>query len=268
MSTLIMRRIKKNYGRDGLAALKDVSLEVGGDEVVALIGRSGAGKSTLLRCVNRLVEPDGGEIVFDGIDLAKLSARELRKVRCRIGMIFQEFNLVNRLSVLDNVLAGRAGSVGAWRCWFKTFVKEDVDRAEDILEKMGLVEHRYKRADALSGGQRQRVGIARALMQEPRLLLADEPTASLDPVIGREIMDLVVEIARTVRIPVIVSMHDIALAREYASRIVALKDGAKIFDGAPDAIDIDRIFKGGGFPEAPAVPAAAMGSIAAEGHPA
>lgn len=243
MTALAVRNLEKRYGREGLEALKGVSLEVGRYELVALIGRSGAGKSTLLRCINRLVEPDRGEIFFEGVEVTKLSPRELRKVRCHIGMIFQEFNLVNRLSVIDNVLSGMAGSVGAWRCWFKTFRKKHVARAEAILDKVGLVDHRFKRADELSGGQRQRVGIARALMQEPRLLLADEPTASLDPAIGSEIMELITDIAKGSRIPVLISMHDIALAKRFVNRIVALKDGVKVFDGAPAAADLMHIFK-------------------------
>jgi phosphonate transport system ATP-binding protein len=241
MTELTLRNVDKTYG--DVMALKGVSMAVGADELVALLGRSGSGKSTLLRCINRLIEPDGGEILFDGVSVTELGTRDLRRFRCHIGMIFQEFNLVNRLSVIDNVLSGRAGSVGALRCWFKTFAKEDVERAEELLDRVGLAEHRYKRADELSGGQRQRVGIARALMQEPRLLLADEPTASLDPEIGREIMELICEIARATKIPVLISMHDVALAKQFVERVVALKDGIKIFDGHPTAVDMEYVYK-------------------------
>lgn len=248
---LSVRALEKGYGRGMFRVLGGVSLDVGAHEIVALIGRSGAGKSTLLRCINRLVEPDKGEIVFEGVDVTKLAPKPLRNARRRIGMIFQEFNLVNRLTVLDNVLAGRAGSVSALRCWLKTFPAEDVARAEALLTKVGLIEHRFKRADELSGGQRQRVGIARALMQEPRLILADEPTASLDPTIGREIMELISSIAKTTGIPVLVSMHDVNLARRFVERIIALRDGVKVFDGNPHSADLDHIYSQDDRPSGP-----------------
>lgn len=243
MTALRICDLHKSYGRNGGTALRGVSLEVGDHELVALIGRSGAGKSTLLRCINRLVEPDSGEILFEGTDVTKVRTKELRLLRRKIGMIFQEFNLVNRLSVIDNVLSGKAGSISALRCWFKIFPKDDVARAEALLEKVGLIDHRYKRADELSGGQRQRVGIARALMQHPRLILADEPTASLDPHIGREIMELITTIAADTRTPVLLSMHDTVLATRFVKRVVALRDGTKIFDGLPAGLDLDSIYK-------------------------
>lgn len=244
MPTLIIRNVDKAYGADGgVKALKGVSFEIDGDQLVALIGRSGSGKSTLMRCINRLIEPDAGEIIFENVDVTRLGKKELRQYRRRVGMIFQEFNLVNRLSVLDNVLSGRAGSVGALRCWFRIFSKTDIEHAEELLEKVGLIEHRYKRADELSGGQRQRVGIARALMQDPELILADEPTASLDPEIGREIMELIFEISQSTRVPVLVSMHNVELAKQFVERVIALKQGVKIFDGHPTKVDLANIYK-------------------------
>lgn len=242
--TLVIDRIEKSYGGErGVKALRGVSMKLRSDEVLALLGRSGSGKSTLLRCVNRLVEPDSGRIVFEGIDVTALGHRPLRHMRRRIGMIFQEFNLVNRLSVLNNVLTGRAGYTSAWRCWFKAFPKHDVDLAESLLSRVGLIDLRYKRADELSGGQRQRVGIARALMQEPALILADEPTASLDPATGEEIMQLICEIGATSRIPIVVSMHDVGLAKRFVGRILALKGGIKVFDGQAGDADLDAIYR-------------------------
>lgn len=254
MSALQIRALEKSYGRGDSKALRGVSLEIGNRDMVALIGRSGAGKSTLMRCINRLVEPDSGDILLDGADITKANRRELRQIRQRIGMIFQEFNLVNRLSVLDNVISGKAGSLSTLRCCFKIFSKEDVDQAESLLERVGLIDHRYKRADELSGGQRQRVGIARALMQQPRLILADEPTASLDPQIGHEIMELITAMAANENIPVLFSMHDTALAARFVQRIVALKDGVKIYDGEASKIELDSIYK-----DAPANGARAAG---------
>ena len=181
MAILEVRNLRARYSKGGREILKGVSFSVEADDFCAVIGPSGAGKSTLIRCINRLVEPDAGEIILYGRDVARLSTRELRMTRRHIGMIFQEFNLVNRMSVMDNVLSGRLGAVGTLRSIAKLFPRADIARALAMLERVGLIEHVDKRADQLSGGQRQRVGIARALMQDPKLLLVDEPTSSLDP---------------------------------------------------------------------------------------
>lgn len=235
--------VHKVYAGRTEQALCGVSLDILGSEVVALLGRSGSGKSTLLRCINRLVEPDRGQVLFNGTDICSLDTSGLGQIRQQIGMIFQEFNLVNRLSVIDNVICGRAASISALRCWFKVFSKSDVEYAEHLLEQVGLIDFRYKRADSLSGGQRQRVGIARALMQRPRLLLADEPTASLDPQTSSEIVELICEMARTNNIPVLISIHDVELAKQYVERIVALKGGEKVFDGAAGQLDFKNVYK-------------------------
>jgi phosphonate transport system ATP-binding protein len=197
------------------------------DDFFAIIGPSGAGKSTLIRCVNRLVEPTGGQVLLDGRNLLALGQRHLREARRQIGMIFQEFNLIERLSVLDNVLTGRLGYTGTARSVFRWFTREDVGRALGLLDRVGLSEHVGKRADRLSGGQRQRVGIARALMQSPRLLLVDEPTSSLDPKIAREVMGLIREVARELRVPVLCNIHDVKLACEFCTRVIGLQDGVK-----------------------------------------
>jgi phosphonate transport system ATP-binding protein len=224
-------------GDAGKGILKGVSFAVTPDDFFAIIGPSGAGKSTLIRCVNRLVEPSGGEILLDGTDLARLDAGGLRTARRHIGMIFQEFNLIERLSVLDNVLTGRLGYTGTLRSVLRLFTREDIAKALTLLDRVGLREHVDKRADRLSGGQRQRVGIARALMQDPRLLLVDEPTSSLDPKIAREVMGLIREIARELRVPVLCNIHDVALAREFCTHIIGLQDGVKKFEGRPGELD-------------------------------
>ncbi len=242
MTKLSVKDVRKSYGANKVQALKGISFEAEGNQIIALLGRSGSGKSTLLRSINRLVEPDSGAIEIDGVDVTKLGTRELREMRRSIGMVFQEFNLVNRLSVIDNVLCGRAGTTGVLRCMLKVFHKQDIERAEELLEQVGLAAHRYKRADELSGGQRQRVGIARALMQNPRLILADEPTASLDPAIGREIMALICGLARAKGIPVLISMHDVQLAKEFVERVIALRGGEMVFDGPPAAADFRSIY--------------------------
>src|SRR5437870_7958396 len=229
---LVIRNLRKEY-RAGQPVLRDVSLTIAGRGMTAIIGPSGTGKSTLVRCINRLVDPTAGEVLFLGQDLAKLRGRALREARRRIGMVFQEYNLVERLSVIENVLTGRLGYVPVWRAWLRRFPAADVDRAFRLLDAVGLGEFAGERADRLSGGQRQRVGIARALMQEPDLVLADEPTSSLDPKTSVEIMELIARRAGERDIPVIVNIHNVELARRFADRMVGLSKGEIVFDGPP-----------------------------------
>src|SRR5699024_10122297 len=199
------------------------------------------GKSTLIRCVNRLVEPTGGKIFLGAVEVTGLPRAELRKARRRIGMIFQEYALVERLTVMENVLSGRLGYVPFWRSFLRRFPQGDVDKAFALLERVGLLEHVDKRADALSGGQRQRVGIARALEQDPELLLVDEPTASLDPKTSRQIMRLICEICAERRLPTIINIHDVNLARMFVDRIIGLRAGELVFDGTPAALDNEAL---------------------------
>ena len=236
---LVIRDLRKTYVT-GETALNGVDLAMTAREVVALLGLSGSGKSTLLRCVNRLVEPTSGQIVLDGVDVTAVKRRrELRELRRHMGMIFQEFNLVNRLTVLENVLAGCLGYTPTWRCFLRAFERADIERAIETCDRVGLVDHIRKRADQLSGGQRQRVGIARALMQKPKILLVDEPTSSLDPKIGREVMDLMARLADEEHIPMLISVHDLGLARAYTNRIVGLQGGVKVLDSPTRDVDND-----------------------------
>ena len=221
----------------GQSALAGVSITVDKPQVVAIIGPSGAGKSTLIRCVNRLVEPTSGTIVLDGVEVTAMSRREVRKVRRRMGMIFQEYNLVERLTVMENVLSGCLGYVSFWRAYRRNYPPADVAAAFELLDRVGLTGYQDTRADALSGGQRQRVGIARALMQRPDLLLVDEPTASLDPKTARQIMRIIVELAHERGTPALVNLHDVQLAQSFADRIVGLREGKIVFDGAADGLD-------------------------------
>ena len=234
--SLRIHHLNKEY-RAGEPVLRDVSLAIEGRGLTAIIGPSGTGKSTLVRCINRLVEPTSGEILFRGHDMVRLSSRALRAARRRIGMIFQEYTLVERLSVIENVLCGRLGYVPVWRAWLRRFPNADIERAFELLYAVGLGELATQRADQLSGGQRQRVGIARALMQEPDLLLADEPTSSLDPKTSVEIMELIARRASASGIPALVNIHNVELARRYADRIIGMSKGSIVFDGPPQALE-------------------------------
>jgi len=235
---LRIRGLTKTY-RGGERAVDGVDLDVPRGQLMALIGPSGAGKSTLIRCVNRLVEPSAGTIAVDGAPVTGLRGGALRVARRRMGMIFQEFALVERLTVMENVLSGRLGYVGFWASWLRRFPQSDVDEAFRLIDRAGLGGMHDKRADQLSGGQRQRVGICRALIQNPALLLVDEPTASLDPKTSRQIMRLLVELCAERQLAAIVNIHDVALAQMFVSRIVGLRAGRIVFDGAPEALSTE-----------------------------
>jgi phosphonate transport system ATP-binding protein len=237
---LTLNSLSKTY-KTGDTALTDVSLSVSKGQIIGLIGPSGAGKSTLIRCVNRLVEPTGGKVILGDVDLVTLGKADLRRQRRRIGMIFQEYALVERLTVMENVLSGRLGYVPFWRSFLRKYPAADIQRAYQLLDRVGLMEHANKRADALSGGQRQRVGIARALAQDPDLLLVDEPTASLDPKTSRQIMRLLTEICTERDLPAIVNIHDVPLAQQFMQRIVGLRAGRVVFDDTPDALTEDAL---------------------------
>lgn len=228
-----IRGLVKEY-KKGVPVLKGIDLDMPGDGMTAIIGPSGTGKSTLIRCINRLIDPTAGEILFQNEDLAKLKGQALRNARRRIGMVFQEYNLVERLSVMENVLTGRLGYVSAFNAWLRRFPKEDIAEAFTLLDAVGLGSFVNQRADGLSGGQRQRVGIARAIMQRPEILLADEPTSSLDPKTSVEIMELMAEMAGTRNIPVVVNIHNVDLAKRFCQRMVGMTGGKVVFNGPPE----------------------------------
>lgn len=239
---LKLEKLCKQYNT-GDQALTDVSLEIPSGQVLGLIGPSGAGKSTLIRCVNRLVKPTSGQIFLDDIEITAIGSRELRKQRRRMGMIFQEYALVERLTVMENVLSGYLGYVGFWASYFRRFPQKAVDEAYRLLERVGLDHMVDKRADELSGGQRQRVGIARALLQDPAILLVDEPTASLDPKTSRQIMRLICELCSERKLSAIVNIHDVALAQMFVQRIVGLQAGVVVYDGTPNEMSPDILTK-------------------------
>lgn len=233
-----IKELVKRYP-SGQEALKSVSLTLKENTVMALIGPSGAGKSTLIRCINRLVEPTSGSILINGVNVCELGKKELRLRRRKIGMIFQEYALVDRLTVMENVLSGQLGYVGFWPSTLRRFPQEVVTQAYTLLERVGLSDFVDNRADQLSGGQRQRVGIARALIQNPELLLVDEPTASLDPKTSRQVMRLIVELVQERNLQCIINIHDVVLAKQFAQRIVGLQDGKIVFEGQSADLDIN-----------------------------
>jgi len=245
MKMLEVQDLRIRYNRSGPEILKGINFSLESDDFLAIIGPSGAGKSTLIRCINRLVEPSSGKVFFDGVNITKLNQREMRKVRSKMGMIFQEFNLVERMTVIDNVLSGRLGYTGTLRSLLKMFPKSDIRRALEILDRVGLADFIDKRATDLSGGQRQRVGIARALMQNPKLLLVDEPTSSLDPKIAREVMGMIKKMSQEEGVPVLCNIHDVALALEFSNKVIGLQDGIKKFDGPTNNVNkstLDEIY--------------------------
>ena len=235
---LEIKQLVKKY-HTGDLAINGVDLKVEKGQVMALIGPSGAGKSTLIRCINRLENPTSGEIWLNGENIVKMRSGKLRRARRNMGMIFQEYALVERLTVMENVLSGRLGYVGFWRSFLRKFPQSDINAAFGLLEKVGLDTMVNKRADELSGGQRQRVGIARALIQNPDILLVDEPTASLDPKTSRQIMRLITELCEENQLAAIINIHDVALAQMYAERIVGLREGSIVYDGPPDDLKPD-----------------------------
>lgn len=240
--SLRLENLRKEYVA-GKPILKDISFEVKGRSSVAIIGPSGTGKSTLIRCVNKLIPPTSGKVFVSGENITVLQGKKLREARRKVGMVFQEFNLVERLSVMENVLCGRLGYVSPLRAWLRKYPQEDIDRAFDLLESIGLLEFSRQRADSLSGGQRQRVGIARAVMQQPHVLLADEPTSSLDPKTSVEIMELLVSLSEVNNIPLIINIHDVELAKRFTSRVIGLSEGGVVYDGPPDQLSDENLME-------------------------
>ncbi len=227
---LEIRNLTKIYN-DGTVALRNVSFKVPDGEFLVVIGLSGAGKSTLLRCINRLIDPTEGQILWDGVDITTLQGEDLRNMRRKIGMVFQQFNLVKRSTVLTNVMAGRLGYSPTWRSITNQFDDADRKRAQIALKRMGITDQANKRADELSGGQQQRVGIARALMQEPKLILADEPVASLDPVLAHSILQHLESLNKEDGITIICSLHYLDLVQRYSTSVIGLREGQIVYQG-------------------------------------
>lgn len=228
---LEIRNLTKVYD-DGTVAIKDVSFSVPEGDFLVVIGLSGSGKSTLLRCINRLIDPTEGEIIWNGVDISKIKGEDLRKTRRKIGMVFQHFNLVRRSSVMNNVLAGRLGYTSSWKTVLGQFSKADREKAWTALKRLGIEDQAFKRADELSGGQQQRVGVARALMQDPEMILADEPVASLDPVLAHSILQYLEMLNREDKITIICSLHYLDLVQRYSTRVIGLRDGEIVYQGS------------------------------------
>lgn len=240
LKSLRVENLVKEY-TPGKPVLQDISFEVSGTSSLAIIGPSGTGKSTLIRCVNKLIPPTAGTVYISDENITVLSGKKLRQARRKIGMVFQEFNLVERLSVMENVLSGRLGYVSPWRAWLRKYPEEDINRAFELLESLGLLDFARQRADSLSGGQRQRVGIARAIMQEPHVLLADEPTSSLDPKTSVEIMEILVSLSEASDIPLVINIHDVELAKRFTSRVIGLSKGGIVYDGPPSELTNEHL---------------------------
>lgn len=242
MALLEVKNVSKQYHQKN-NVLTDINFQVEEGEFISIIGPSGAGKSTLLRCMNRMIDVTEGDIVFDDVNVMSLKKKELRNFRKHIGMIFQHYNLVSRLTAIENVLHGRFGYKTTLQGVFGWYTEEEKEKAFHLLEKLGMQEHAYKRCDQLSGGQKQRVGIARALIQEPKLVLCDEPIASLDPNASKVIMDHLQMISNEMNITCIVNLHQVDVAKKYSDRIIGLNSGQIVFDGDANQLSMDTIHK-------------------------
>ena len=240
MPILEFQHVSKVYNNT-TKALDDLSFSVKEGEFLSIIGPSGAGKSTVLRCINRLVDATDGKVIYDGTDIMHINKRQLRNVRTKTGMIFQHYNLVDRLSVMENVLHGRLGQKSTFSGMIGHYSESEKEQAFAILEELGLAEQAYKRCDALSGGQKQRVGIARAIMQQPKLILCDEPIASLDPKASKTIMDHLAQINQSMQITCIVNLHQVDVAMKYSQRILGIAAGKLVFDGTPSELTQEKI---------------------------
>ena len=240
VALLHVKDVSKHYEK-GKNVLSDINMKIFEGEFVSIIGPSGAGKSTFLRCINRMIDISEGDIHFDGTEVASLNKKNLRKHRTKIGMIFQHYNLVSRLTVIENVLHGRFGHKSTLQGVLGMFTEEEKMEAFNLLEKLGMSEHAYKRCDQLSGGQKQRVGIARALIQSPKLLLCDEPIASLDPNASKVIMDHLQNISKELNITCIVNLHQVDVARKYSDRVIGLNSGRVVYDGDSEALSSEAI---------------------------
>lgn len=234
--SLSIENISVIYKNQSIPALRNVSVQFRQGEIVGILGSSGAGKSTLIRCINLLVKPTRGSVVWNGLELTQLQEKEMRRVRTNIGMIFQHYQLVPRLNVLTNVLLGTLGSRSSWKNGLGFFSKKEQEIALNSLEEVGLESFAKQRVEQLSGGQQQRVAIARLMLQNPQMILGDEPVASLDPVISRNIMDILMRIHRSKGLITIMNLHDVELAKEYTTRIIGLSQGKVIFDGSPHEV--------------------------------
>lgn len=241
VALLKVKNLTKYYGEN--AALKEISFSISKGEFVSVIGSSGSGKTTMIRCVNRLIEASDGQILFDGVDMRTLRGRQLRTTRAHIGMIFQHYNLVYRQTVLENVLHGRLGYKSTLEGVFSIYTEAEKQKAVEILEMLGLEECVYRRCDQLSGGQKQRVGIARALIQDPRIILCDEPISSLDPSSAKIIMDYLRKIQRELNITMLVNLHQIDVAKKYSTRILGFNKGVLVFDGKPDELTKKKLYE-------------------------
>ena len=236
-----IENLSHQYRGRGSEAVKNINLEIGRGEIVVLLGPSGSGKSTLLRCINKIVSPSSGKVYIEGEDIIGANSKRTKKIRQKIGMVFQNFNLIDRYTVLENALTGRLSYMTSFNTMINRYSEKDIERCMEVIGRIGLEELAYEKVKNLSGGEKQRVGIARALSQEPKIILADEPVSNLDPKLMRDIMDLLQKICKDDGITLVFSLHFLELARKYATRIVGLRAGKIVFDNTPEELTEESI---------------------------